>query len=712
MRAFKVLASIVFGAIIIIAIGGYLFVRNFDLNKYKPYISEIVKNQINRELVMRGDASVGISLIPTVVVNDVELSNPEWAANPAMVKVQQVEVKFAVLPLLKKQIVIDKVSLISPEINLEKAKNGENNWTFGSIAAAVSAPKISPTVVASLPPEAQAAVQTSAATAMAGFAAKNVLIENGVVTYLDGASGKTTTLLIKKIKMEAPSVTEEMTAAFDLVLDNQKVNGKVTLGALQTLLNGQEPYPFILDANALGIDVDLEGSVADVMSSPRYAVQANIYNPAGNMNAPETTLKALVDGDVNEADIKIQTLNVVNNLVTGTAVVDWSAKVPLVKLDLQSAKINLMTLSPNSTFAFTLPSLISKAQATELVPDTAIPYKELRSVNANVKLKIGQLLVAQGMQADNVNLTASLQNGVLAVKPLTFDFGGGNLTVNAQLNANTQGMTLTAVSKNMQLQDLHQEFKVSGKGDFGVLSGGGVDLNINLSGTGATYRQLVQGLKGQAIAIVDKSVIQTGNLEFMTGNFLSQLFSSIGIDSRKAGQLNLSCAVVRADLGGGKANFPKGIAVNSEQLILVGDGHINLMNDKIDFAVKPFSGKVVDTNIAQALTSFLKIQGTMQNPKIVLDNKEALKTLVGVATTGGASYLGSKLALDVDSSPCYTALQGTEFAKRFPKSTGAKAAAQDVYQGVSNGISDGIQAVGDTAKGFLKAVKKGIKGAK
>ncbi len=709
MRAVKVLGTIVFGAIIIIAIGGYFFVRNFDLNKYKPYISEMVKNQINRELVMRGDASIGISLIPTVVVNDVELSNPEWAANPAMVKVQQVEVKFAVLPLLKKQIVIDKVSLINPEINLEKAKNGENNWTFGSVAAA---PKVSPAVVASLPSGAQAAVQSSAATAMAGFAAKNVLIENGLVTYLDGASGKTTTLAIRKVKMEAPSVTDEMTVAFDLVLDNQKVNGEMTLGALQTLLDGKNPYPFSLEANALGIDINLEGSVADIMISPRYAVQANVYNPAGNMNAPETTLKALIDGDMNSADIKIQTLNLVNNLVTGTAVVDWSAKVPQVKLNLQSDKINLMTLTPNSTFAFKLPSLISEAQATTLVPDTAIPYAVLKQVNASVKAKIGQLIVAQGMQADNVDLTASLQNGVLNVKPLTFDFGGGNLTVTAQLNANTQGMTLTAVSKNMTLQDLHREFKVSGQGDFGVLSGGDVDLDINLSGSGATYRQLVQSLAGKMIAIVDKSVIQTGNLQFMTGNFVSQLLSTIGIDSKKAGQLNLSCAVVRADFGSGKANFPKGIAVNSEQLILVGDGHVNLMNDKIDFAVKPFSGKVIDTNIAQALTSFLKVQGTLQNPKIVLDDKEALKTIVGVATTGGAAYIGSKLALDVDSSPCYTALEGTAFSKRFPKPTGAKAAAQDVYQGVSNGINDSLQAVGDTAKGFFKAIKKGIKDAK
>ena len=132
MRFLKVLSSVVFSIIIIIAIIGYFAVRNFDLNRYKPYIQDLVKSHINRELAINGEAQIGISLIPTLVLNDVELSNPAWAAQPQMIRVSRIEVKFAVLPLLKKQIVIDKVSLLSPEIYLEKTADGINNWTFDS----------------------------------------------------------------------------------------------------------------------------------------------------------------------------------------------------------------------------------------------------------------------------------------------------------------------------------------------------------------------------------------------------------------------------------------------------------------------------------------------------------------------------------------------------------------------------------------------------
>lgn len=45
MRFVKVLASIVFSLIIIIALVGYFAVRNFDLNKYKSFATEMVEQQ-------------------------------------------------------------------------------------------------------------------------------------------------------------------------------------------------------------------------------------------------------------------------------------------------------------------------------------------------------------------------------------------------------------------------------------------------------------------------------------------------------------------------------------------------------------------------------------------------------------------------------------------------------------------------------------------
>ena len=705
MRFLKVLSSVVFSIIIIIAIVGYFAVRNFDLNRYKPYIQDLVKSHINRELAINGEAQIGISLIPTLVLNDVELSNPAWAAQPQMIRVSRIEVKFAVLPLLKKQIVIDKVSLLSPEIYLEKTADGINNWTFDSKSDSSTSSALSS--YAAAPANSASLAQASGTAALAGFAARNVLIENGIVSYLDGT--KETTLIINQITMTVPSVNDNINASFNLNLDGQDIKGKLQLGSINTLLTNQEPFPFTLTVKALGIDADINGSAADIMTSPRYALQANIYNPAGNLNAPETMLKTFVDGDTKQAAVDIQTLNIVNNLITGKVKAAWSGKLPLINLNLQSAKLNLQNFNSNSTFTQYIPELISSAQATTLVPDTKVPYSLLKMLNATAKIDITKLIIDKGMEAENVNLNANLQNGILKINPLTLDFGGGEITTTLTADANKQSVILNLTSQNMQLQNLHQEFKVTGKNDFGVISGGKVDIYADVNTTGTTYRQLVQNLKGSTIAIVDQSTLQTGGLEFLTGGFVSELLKALGIDTNKSKQMDLTCAVVRADLGNGEAKFPKGIALNSKQLTLVSDGNINLLNDKIDFSIKPFSGKVVDTNVVQALSSFLKVKGTLQSPKLVLDDKETIKTIVGVATTGGVAYLGSKLALDADSSPCYTALQGTKYSSRFPKPTGVKATTQKAYQGTSEEISKDLKTIGNQAKGLLKSLKASIK---
>lgn len=708
MRKFlKIAGIIVFGLIILIGVPGYYFIKNFDLNKYKSYASQLVEEQLGRKFAINGEASIGISLVPTLVLEDVELANADWAANPQMVKIQRLELKFALMPLLKKQIVVDKAVLSGPEIYLEVASDGNVNWDFPALKTAKTAAYenrgwLIKSAQAAVPEE-----EKNNLKALAGFAAKNVVVENGLVNFNDRKDGTTANVVINNVTVSVPSANDKINAAFDVVYNNQPIKGKTELGSLAALIEGINPYPIILSGSAYGVSLDLNGSLVGIMSELRYAFETNIYNPAGNFGAPETTLKALIEGDMKKVDAEIRQLDIVNNVVTGTVSADISGKIPAVNAVLKSGRFDLTSLNQNKPTAMSMPTwnLIGSAYAADYVPDTEIPYKDMKSINAKADLQVGQLILAEGMQADNVLLKADLNGGLLKISQLRLDFGGGEIDATAEVNANSQSMKLSATSKNILLQNLHKEFAVTGKGDFGILSGGNTDLSINLSGSGATYRQLVQNLKGQVIAIVNQSVIQTGGLQFLTGNFLTEILNTLNFNSKKVTDLNLNCAVVRADLANGRAVFPKGIALSSKQLSLVSDGSLNLINDKLDFTIQPFSGKVVDTNVAQALSSFFKIKGTVQSPSIALDDKEALKAVVGIAATGGTAYLGSKLLLDPDGSPCYTALINTPYADKFPKPEGVGAATKDVYQDTTKTIETDVKALKDSAKDLLKMFK-------
>lgn len=688
--------------------GGYYFLKTFDLNKYKSYAENLVFKETGRKLAINGDADLGISLIPTLIVNDVELANPSWAKQPQMVKIKQLELKFALLPLLRKEVMIDTVALVQPEIYLEQSADGKASWDFSKPVDASAAKEVAAEKVEILAQVknaedirknvAKAEEVGPAAAVLAGFAAKNVSIENGVVQFNDQKSKQVTNVKINNFELSADSLDDPITAAFDVVYDNQKLKGQTTLGSINQFLAADKPFPVKLSATAFGVNVNADGTVSNVLKTLEFAVNANVYNPAGNMNAPETTLVAKVSGDAKKVKADISTLNVANNLVKGTVSADMNGKKPMINANLSSDRFDLTSLNPAQPLAWNLPEVnfISTAQASQLVPNTPVPYAALMAVNANAVVNIKQLIIDQGMTADNVSLTAKLNNGVLNVSPLKLDFGGGEIDAVLTVNAPAQQITAKLNSQNVLLQNLHKEFQVTGANDFGVKSGGQTQIMANLTTGGATYRQLVQNLSGQLAAVVDKSVMQAGSLKFMTGNILTQILGMINLNVSKNPEIDLQCAVVRADFAKGKANFPQSIAVQSNQITLVSNGAVNLVNDKIDFTVTP-TMSIKDAGVMQALSSFIKVGGTLQSPKIALDEKQALQTLVGVATTGPA-FLGAQLVTESNSAPCWTALQGTPYANRFPAPSKTSTVAKDV-------VSDTKDAVKSTGKALEKSVR-------
>lgn len=697
MGFIKKTASFVAGFIIILALGGFVFVRNFDLNRYKGYIEEIVMRETGRELKLNGDAKLGISLIPMVVINDVTFSNPAWADNPYMAKLDKLEVKFAILPLLKQRIVVDRLILQKPEIYLETAGDGSNTWTFGGKS----------TVVSSVASSSEPKVKDASAAAAVVLIAKEVTLEDGVVSYYDAKTAKTTQILINKVELDSAGNDEPINLDVDAVFDGQKIRAQVTANTLNSILNDGK-VDFDAKIQALKVSAEFSGAAEDIMESPRYAIEGNIHNPAGNFGAPETSLIARVDGDVRSADIVIQNLSVATNKVTGKASVNWSKSRPEISADLATTSFDLNSLSRNSAVAVMLPSLINEAQALEVVPNEPVPYAVLNSVDAVLNVKAGQVIVSDDLTLKNVAVAAKLQNGILDVSKLNAGIGGGQVAATAIVNAAKQTVAFSLNSQNLKLQDLQKSLNDGRDGSMQILEGGALDVFANLTTSGATYRKLSENLNGQFIAIMDKSQIRTGRLKWFTNNIFSQLLSVLGIDTSKSASMSVACAVVRSDIKNGKAVFPNGIVFDGSKLKVVSNGNINLVNDKIDFTIAPALNKLADGNIAQALASFIKLQGSLQNPKIGLDKTSALTTVVGSVMTGGVS-LGAEVLLDGNNSPCYTALSGTKYASRFPKPTGVKATTQNAYKDVGKQTKAVVKGVEGAAKNLIGAFKDSLK---
>ena len=704
-KFFKILIYTILFLIIAIIVGGYIFLKTFDLNKYKDQITSIASKALGRELKINGDASLGISLVPTIIIEDIELANAPWGSAQFMAKLKKAEVSFDILPLLQKQIVVNNVDLVQPQINLEVAKDGKANWQFENVDTDAVAEVREEAPAVTVPGQTEE-VDGGSMALIAGIAAKNVAITNGKVVFEDGRVASVIDLVINKIAFSVPSSDDKIKASVDVVFNDNKIVANAVVGSINDFLN-KKPFAVDLDAKAYGVTAKVSGMLENIVEALSFDMNVQVSNPSGNMGVPETSLDADVRGDLKKVAATIKNLEVAKNKITGAVEADISGSLPYVNASFLSDNIDLTKFSNPQKIVFKTPDLVQSAHASSMVPNDKVPYEFLGMANADVDLQIKSLVIEQGLTATNVVLNTKLKDRILTVNPLSLSFGSGNINIASEVNGNNKHVSLKMLSKGILLQELHKEFVVEGKDDFGVKEGGAIDIDVDVVTSGDTYRQLVQALNGQAIVIVDKTDFVKGGINFKRGKLWNLVVKTLQLDKVFKSEINMNCAVVRANLGSGKAKFPNGIAFDSKQINLSSNGTFNLVSDGLDFTLQPSISDANVTNIANALASLFKVTGTVENPAIAIDQKAAVKTAVGVALNAPV-YVGGSLIMDSGAAPCYNALEGTVYQTRFPKPEGAAASIKDTYKETVSEVKQNLKDVEKSVRDVRDSTKQDL----
>lgn len=715
-KALKVLIVTLVVILFVAMLGLAIFIYFFDLNKYKGQISDIVEKQIGREFKIDGDAKLGFSLIPTLELNNVRLANAKWSKNQNMLELERLDVKVSVLPLLKKEINIDRIILVKPRIFLEVNKDGKANWDFDlnkPIVAENPAPvennvKAEPSTN-NVAAEAVIVSESGQAIPINGFTARDIHIEDGWVEMNNYQTKSDLKLQINNIQLSAETQESDISLLFDIVFNDESIKGNAKAGSLKTLLEAYEPYPVELNVKAYGATAEIDGSVIEPLGDNiHYIMNVMAENPKGNFGAPKVKAKTVVDGNLKKVKVDIQSLDVEGNIITGNIVADIAGKIPNVVANLKSDLINLETLTQTATVNSSSYSFVSEVYASELVPDTPIPYEMLEMANAAVNVDIKSLIVNKDIKLDGVSLNAKLTNGVLDVSPLVIKAGKGSINIDVNMNAKNKSLAAKIKSKDLVVQELYRPLGVKSGKNFYIREGGQTLVDIDVKSSGATARTVVNGLIGQSIIVVNKSEITSGELQLLSGSLFKNIMNLLKINTKDSVNQTLNCAVVRTDFAGGKATFPNGIGIDASKMKLSSDGYINLVNDKISFSIKPFSGKGTDVNITQIASSLLKVTGTLTNPSVGIDETQAAKAVVGLAVNAPI-YAGSAILLDAASAPCYSALENTTYSNMFEKPEGMAASGQDAYKNVEGAVKDSVKATTDTLKDSAKDIKDSAK---
>ncbi len=142
MKALKWIAWIVGGLILLLIVVVAIVAATFDPNEYKPQIVNLVKERTGRTLTM--DGRIGLAFFPKIgaEVERVALSEPN--STKTFAKVEEARVALALLPLLSKEVIVDRVTLSGLAVDLVRYKDGRTNFddlTGGGAKPEKPAPK-------------------------------------------------------------------------------------------------------------------------------------------------------------------------------------------------------------------------------------------------------------------------------------------------------------------------------------------------------------------------------------------------------------------------------------------------------------------------------------------------------------------------------------------------------------------------------------------
>ena len=119
----------------LIAIAVVVLPMVVDPNDYKAEIATAVAQQTGRTLTIEGDIELSVFPWLGLDIGPTQFSNAAGFDEPSMARMDAVQVRVKLLPLLRKQLEVDKIRLSGLQLHLAKDKQGRTNWADLATAA-------------------------------------------------------------------------------------------------------------------------------------------------------------------------------------------------------------------------------------------------------------------------------------------------------------------------------------------------------------------------------------------------------------------------------------------------------------------------------------------------------------------------------------------------------------------------------------------------
>ena len=650
----KWLLAIVGVVVVLLVVASIVLPMVIDPNNYKDEISAAVSKKTGRDLTIGGD--IKWSVFPSIglELSDVTLGNPDGFGDQPMLDIGEAGISVKFLPLLKRQVEVGEVSMSDVSIYLSRKADGKNNWEdlggsqAGDTAAAAERGRRIDSFVVSGIEISNARVtldDVDKTTELKAFDLKASDIELGRPFNLKGGFSMNLTehklagdvkfgglvqsasdakrFGITGLKLEFNGSQGDAGDSVSLDVD-VSANADIDLSKDQAVLSD-----FMLDLYDLAVTGDL--TISALTTEPKFAGQLKVaeFNPKSfmrdlGMEVPLTANDAALTrlqadmkfaGSGEVADMQNLSVRFDQSIFKGNLKL-VNTDIPNVAFDFQVDRLNLDDYLPPEE-----PAGGQGPASGAGEPDLSVEV--FRSFTGGGDFKIAELIVA-GLTATDVSMKMNSDGKSVRFSPINARFYGGqhegDITIDASgtrplLRANHG---LTGVQAGGLLNDLTGSARLTGKGDFFL------QINTDLSNS----RSVLEALSGDiSMSILNGEIVgidvtrTIGAVKAVLGK--QEEFVSEASEEQKTEFAELTMSGV----------FDQGI-LSSDDLLMqspllraTGEGTFNLVNETMDYVLKPvLTGEIATQTLGQlaGVPIPVRLTGNLYEPDIRVDIVAAL----------------------------------------------------------------------------------------
>ena len=647
MQKLKLVLKLLAIVLVVIVLAFAALVITFDPNNYKDTITAQVEKQTGRKFEIAGDISLSLFPWIGIEVENVSLANAEGFSEQPFMRVSQLDVKVMLLPLLRKDVQVDKLRLHGLFASLEIDANGKNNW---SDLLAQEAP------AETEEPE-QATEEAATSPAIAALAINGIELIDATVIWSDVQNNIQSRLfdfdlvtgavrfnqaidfqLTTQIKHNDPALEAQVKLTSKLTFNEAFTNILLDTFTLDVSADAPDLVQEQLELSVLSdVNIDTEQQIANFSNTQISAMGAVLHaslDVTGLMSEPELggnihtdninvrellgrlgvvlppmaqdssltrlTFASRLKANAKKLELDDIKLNLDDSEITGWLHMPDMVQ-PVVRYKLDATTINLDAYLPPTpppdavnqagVPAGGMPAVDGNAATMEPEPEIELPVEMLRKLDLQGELTMDAVTVEE-IPLTDVLMKTQAKAGVVRIDPLQLNTLEGKAT--ASIMANVKG-DVPEYAIGLKASDIKPGPVVDPMltGVFGeqdVSMDGAASMLADIKTRGTRVTGLKQAAQGTMQFDMGKTILQGVDFEHYVRNVVADYLVTKSLtvpdDWRGTFVPGTRTAFNRVHASATMANGDitnKDLILDSSKIKVSGQGVINIIRNDMDY---------------------------------------------------------------------------------------------------------------------------------